>query len=70
MSTRKAAHLPSALSREFWSKAIDAGARLLKPHDGKRLPPEGAAHWVADFADCLLVEFERRFSARRDREPR
>lgn len=65
MASRKVTARPPAQSSEFWAKSADIGGRLLTPHDGERLPPEGAAHWVADFADCLLVEFERRFGPQR-----
>lgn len=64
-NARQVPPLPSARSQEFWIKAADIGGRLLAPHDGERLPAQGAAHFVAEFADCLLAEFERRFGPQR-----
>lgn len=61
MVAKKSSSVPSAETRKFWGKAFRAGARLLKPHDGKQLPPTGAAHWCADFADLAVAEYQRRF---------
>lgn len=64
MPSRTRQPLSSAESRRFWREAFDAGTRLLKPHDGKRIPTPGAAHYAADFADAALEEFRLRWGKR------
>ena len=56
---------------DFWCRAVLRAARAIMGLDPKRqLNPKGVAHLASEYADALLMEFQRRFAVSKPVDPK